>query len=1275
MSIGSTHSSDDLDAYAQENRLQSILQRQLDGLPTTPSANGTMFDYVGKFDLLLIAISTSAAIVAGALNPLLTVVYGLVVRSFQKHANGADDGANLSSNVSKLALYNVYLGLAEFVLIYIATVGFYHTGERITRNLRRVYLRAIIRQNIAFFDTLSPGEFTARITSDMNIIQEGITSKISTFLTALATFASAVVIAFFEYWKLALMLISTSLLIGGAEFLGAMYALKFSRRSSAALNQGASVVEETTSSIRHVAAYGIQSAMRERYLKHLDLGETWGLKARLSVTFMIGTMNSVPYLSYALAFWQGSHYVVTGEMSGSAVVTTTMAIIIASFAVGRVAPSAESMVKSVVHAGVIMKAIARQSPLDPLTTEGRTLSDVHGEVDFHDISLVYPSRQSVQVLDQVSLHFPANKTTALVGASGCGKSSIVGLLERFYEPTGGHITLDGVNIAHLNLRWLRQQMSYVVQEPVLFNRSIFDNILLGLNDPDQHRTMLEARELVHAAAKVAHAHDFITALPQGYHTEVGTKGLQLSGGQRQRICLARAIISNPKILLLDEATSALDSKSEKAVQLALDSAAKDRTTIVIAHRLSTIRNAENIIVIDKGIVLEQGTHEDLMALKGVYAQLVEAQQIDSATEGETIGLLSSIEDDISSDGKAGPFEVSETVNFDHDNYLAKNHGRLHNSRPSFTTYFRVVRKLNREEAAIVLIGLLLCILTGFVVPTQAVFFAESISAITLDSTRYSKLRHDINFWSLLFVILSIFAFITWISQGICFSRSTERLTHKTRDQTFQSIIRQDIAFFDEKKNSPGALTSFVSTTATDITGLSGPIIGSSLTFIAALVIGITVSLIAGWKLALVCMATIPIVAGCGYVRLRVLALFDQRFRKTHEEAAIYATEIITTIRSVASLTLEEYFLDEYTAILSRSATQSMRSILKASALYAASHSFTFFCGALAFWYGGTLLAKDEYTILQFYICFGALISGAQIAGAVVSYAPDMSKALHAGQEIDRLLNPVPAINTCEHEPHPIPTNHHGAIEFQNVTFHYPSRPWHPVLQNFTLTIQPGQFIALVGPSGSGKTTVLQLLERFYNPTAGQILLNGVNISQLDVAKYRKTFSLVSQEPVLYDGTIRENLLLCGADPSDRPLDDEALLQVCKEANLYDFVLSLPSGLDTRLGTAGTMLSGGQRQRLALARALLRADSPVLLLDEATSALDGTSERVVQEALDRAAVRKTTVAVAHRLRTVQRADLIVVMERGRVIEQGSHGELMARRGVYAELVGMQRFEGV
>lgn len=428
-------------------RTQQVLQRQLEGLPSTSpfSRNhGTVFAYANSFDIVLIAISTISAIVAGALNPLLTVIYGLLVRSFQNYSNdttdGSDGSGNFSSSVSQFTLYYVYLGIAEFVFVYIATVGFYHSGERIIRKLRRTYLRAIIRQNMAFFDTLSAGEVTTHITSDMNVIQEGITSKISLMLTALATFLSSVVISFIEYWRLALILLSTSILLGGAEFIGGFFAVKYSRQGSASLGKGASVVEEALSSIRHVTAFGIQGAMSKRYRLYLDVAEKWGIKTRVAVSVMIGTMNAIPYLSYGLAFWQGSRYIVGGEMSASAVVTTTMATIIGAFAVGRVAPSAESFISSIAHAGTIMTSIGRRSPLDPFSPEGRRLLKVDGDIEFQGISLVYPSRPDIKVLKNVDLQFPANTTTALVGASGCGKSSILSLLERFYEPTRGSIS-------------------------------------------------------------------------------------------------------------------------------------------------------------------------------------------------------------------------------------------------------------------------------------------------------------------------------------------------------------------------------------------------------------------------------------------------------------------------------------------------------------------------------------------------------------------------------------------------------------------------------------------------------------------------------------------------------------------------------------------------------------------------------------------------------------------------------------------------------------------
>ncbi|KAL3477161.1 P-loop containing nucleoside triphosphate hydrolase protein [Aspergillus californicus] len=1212
-----------IDPQVQDEHARKVLQRQIDGLPaSSPTTNSssasakTVFAYATPFDVLLIAASTLSAIIAGALNPLLTVIYGLFVRSFQDHADGRDTGAALSSNVSEFTLYYVYLGIAEFVFIYIATVGFYHSGERITRNLRRAYLKTTIRQNIAFFDSLNAGQVTTHITSDMNVIQEGISSKVALCLTALATFISAVVISFIMYWKLALILISTAVLLAGAESVGGIFAVKYSKQSSAALSKGSAVAEEVISSIRHVNAFGIQKVMGQRYGAHLATAEKYGVKTRLAIAVIIGTINA-----------QGSRYIVSGEMSASSVVTTTMASIIGAFAVGRVAPSAESFIHN---------------------------------LELQNVSLVYPSRQTVEVLDRVNLQFPANKVTALVGGSGCGKSSIIGLLERFYEPTGGVITLDGHQINDLNLNWLRQQMSYVNQEPLLFNRSIFANILLGLKDPAGPGSEKEAQKLVYNAARIANAHDFITALPQGYQTEVGAKGLQLSGGQRQRMCIARAVISNPKILLLDEATSALDVRSERAVQLGLDLAAKDRTTIVIAHRLSTVRHADKIIVMSHGSVVERGSHDDLISQRGVYARLIETQQLGGVPEEENNTILEEENTDVAIlDEKGDIVYVNEhhperREEAPHSIVAAETH-----TRPTFKTYLQVVGRLNRDEAPIIIAGLALCILAGFVIP----------------AIHYPKLRDDVNIWCLMFLMVAIVAFIAWVGQGICFSYSTERLVHKARAESFRSILRQSVAFVDTKDHFSGALTSFLATAPTDLTGLSGAIIGAILTFVATIAAGIVLSLAIGWKLALVCTATIPIVTGCGYIRLRMLALFESKVRKPHEEAAMYANEIVTAIRSVAALTLEAHVLEEYSAILATQAARSLRSlrsILKTSTLYAASQSFTFFGAALAFWYGGRLVSSDEYSMLQIYICFAALISAAQVAGAVFSYAPDMSKALHAGADLKTLFDLVPAIDTWDDSTSGSGsrsgTESSSRIEIVDASFRYPSRPERLVLDRFSVSIQPGQYVALVGASGSEKSTVIQLLVRFFDPTQGKIFVDGQDISRVNVNEYRRLVSLVSQEPTLYEGSIRDNLVL----GTEREVSGEEIVQACKEANIYEFITSLPDGFATTVGTSGTLLSGGQKQRLSIARALLRK-TKILLLDEATSALDSESERVVQEALDRVAKQRTTIAVAHRLSTIQHANLICVLDQGQVVERGTHAQLMGTRGVYHDLVQMQNLE--
>ena len=1186
--------------------------------------------------------------------------------------------------MSGYTLYFIYLAIGEFTTIYICTVGFIYTGEHITQKIREQYLAAILRQNIAFFDKLGAGEITTRITADTNLVQDGISEKVALTLTAVATFLTAFVISFVKYWKLTLILSSTVFAIVFTMGAGSTFIIKFNKQSLESYALGGTVAEEVVSSIRNATAFGTQDKLARQYDMHLKEAKKWGLKLKMALAVMIACMMGIIYLNYGLSFWQGSRYLVAGDMSLSDVLTIMLSIMIGAFSLGNVAPNGQAFTTSVAAAAKIFGTIDRVSPLDPMSQDGEKLEKIEGTVEMRNVKHIYPSRAEVIVMKDVSLVVPAGKTTALVGASGSGKSTIVGLVERFYDPVGGSVYLDGHDISTLNLRWLRQHISLVSQEPTLFGTTIYGNIQHGLIGTQyEHADSEQQKELIINAARKANAHDFITSLPEGYETNVGERGFLLSGGQKQRIAIARAMVSDPKILLLDEATSALDTKSEGVVQAALDKAARGRTTIVIAHRLSTIKSADNIVVMSEGCIVEQGTHDELLEKKSAYYNLVEAQRIVEEKEGQSASNDESLDENeaeiykTASSGKSGALEHDPddekvgtkldrtTTSKSISSVLLQNKAKQPSSQYSLWTLIKLVGAFNRSEAWLMLIGLFWSVIAGGGNPTQAVFFAKSIVALSLPPSMYGQLRHDANFWSLMFLMLAIVQILAWSCQGIAFAICSERLVHRARNQAFRAMLRQDIAFFDKEENSAGALTSFLSTETTHLAGMSGATLGTILVVTTTLVAALTVACAVGWKLALVCASTIPILLACGFLRFWMLARFQTRAKKAYEGSASYACEATAAIRTVASLTRENDVWEHYHQSLVDQGKVSLVSILKSSALYAASQSFMFLCIALGFWYGGTLIASHEFTMFQFFLCFSAVIFGAQSAGTIFSFAPDMGKAKHAASELKTLFDRKPEIDCWSPDGEKV-NDIEGTIEFRDVHFRYPTRPEQPVLRGLNLTVKPGQYVALVGASGCGKSTTVALLERFYDPLSGGVFVDGKEISSLNVNDYRSFLALVSQEPTLYQGSIRENILL-GADKDDVP--EEEIVQACKDANIHDFILSLPDGFSTIVGSKGSMLSGGQKQRIAIARALLR-NPRILLLDEATSALDSESEKVVQAALDAAALGRTTIAVAHRLSTIQKADMIYVFDQGKIVEHGTHNELLKVRGKYFELVNLQ-----
>lgn len=613
-----------------------ILKKQII-IPDNSVSYFTLYRYATKFDLFMIILANFGAICSGAALPLFTLIMGNITDNFSRFLTTGQGADEFQHSVNHNTLYFLYLMIGICTVTTLETYVAVDRGEVITARIREHYIQAILRQNIAYFDKVGPGEITNRITSDVNLIQEGISEKVNIIFSGFATFFAALVIGFIRSWRLTLILFSTIVTIIITMGIASRFMMKYTISALGAFSKASSVAEDILSSIRTTTAFGIQRRLSQKYDFHVDESFRYGVKAGRTIMLMVAGLWLIIYWTYGLAFWQGARFIADGTGSVGSTVTVIMSIIIGSVSIGGVTPAFQSVGKSVGAAKKIFETIDRVPLIDSSSEEGKKLNEITGEIKFQNVRFAYPSRPNVTVLNNFSLDIKPGTKVALVGASGSGKSTIIGILERFYSYLGGSVTLDGIELSSFNVKWLRQQMALVSQEPTLFNVSIFENISYGLIGTQYENSSKEEKlNLIIEACKKANAWEFIQTLPEALDTNVGQQGFLLSGGQKQRIAIARAIVSEPKILLLDEATSALDTKSEGVVQEALDRAATNRTTIVIAHRLSTIKDADKIVVVSSGNIIEMGTHHELLAEKGAYYTLVKAQDIKKRDQHEPV---------------------------------------------------------------------------------------------------------------------------------------------------------------------------------------------------------------------------------------------------------------------------------------------------------------------------------------------------------------------------------------------------------------------------------------------------------------------------------------------------------------------------------------------------------------------------------------------------------------------------------------------------------------
>ena len=1211
----------------------------------------------GKFEIFLMIVATIFTIGAGVSDPVLQYLLGDMLDDFldtNEIEELPDDQYKIvldqvkpviNKIIKKTLIIGSIMSVCHFFMIFLWS----YASLRQMLWMKINYFNLILRQEQGWFDENNVYEFATKVEAQLDQIEMGVGLRFGQLIFMFSNLISGFVVGFISSWKLSLVLLCCFpfIIVGFLIILLCMNKeIILSRKT---YEKAGGITEEILYNIKTVTSFVNFDYELNRFGNLIESNDAYNRKKAFFSAFSIGIMTFGLYFGFTFTLLYASILISKRKKNSNTgdpytvgdVIKVIYSIISAIFALGSISPNIQIIKETCIAASDYFTLYER---VPKIFTSEKSIKpnreEIQGKIEFKNIKFIYPNdKKQKLVLDNLNLIIEPGKKVAFVGESGCGKSTSVNLIERLYDPFEGQILLDGIDIKDYNLEYLRSLIGYVQQEPVLFNKSIKDNLLFGREEVIKE--LGDPGELMENACKDVYIQDFIKSNPDKYDYIVGVKGSKLSGGQKQRIAIARAILAQPKILILDEATSALDNKSEREVQKALDNISKKNiTTIIIAHRLSTIKNADIIFALKNGKLVEQGKHSELLEKNGYYAGLIKSQLTKEESEKKEDNFYSKFSSNFSrrSSGTIIPISLDEEMIKEEDIKIEKK------------KLFEIIS----DRKCDIFLGLFGAFFYGVGSTVAGLIMGYTINALSLKDTKKVKKRGSI--WALMHLMVASISFALTFLKNWKLEILGSIMTSRMRKKIFQKYLELHMGYYDIDSNTPGALLTNLSIDTNQISSFFlstfGGIVGCSGAVLSALILGF----IYDWKLTLISYCFVPFIALKNILRGAYNKNGKESNKKIKVEAGSFLSECVTNTKTIFSFNYPPYAIVTYKKILEKEENDYFKDSLMSGLIFGVGNFIEYSCYCAIYRVSYNFIRNRTLNYDTMNIAMTLLLSSRYGISDNLIGIIDYPKAKLSFRSIYRLLNTPSEINAFEYvnKDKQFPKIFKGKIEFKNVTFAYPTKPQQIIFRKLSLLINPGQHVAFVGYSGCGKSSIIQLIERFYDVINGEILIDDINIKDYNLFELKKKIGLVSQEPILFKRSIYENVLYGNLNA----LKPE-VLDVFKKASIEKFIDK--NDFDTKENP----VSGGEKQRIAIARAFLK-NPDILLLDEATSALDKDTEKEVQKNIDELLKGRTTITIAHRLNTIINSDKIYVLESGEIIETGTHNELLEKKGKYYTL---------